>query len=46
MSSLRGGDGETEYGTENGEWRMENGTTLVMIADKSDLSKSGIVIFD
>ena len=46
MSSLRGGDGEIEFGTENGERRMENGTTLVMIADKSGLLKSGIVIFD
>jgi len=46
MSSLGGGDGETEYGMEYEEWRTENATTSVTIDDESDLLKSGIVISD
>jgi hypothetical protein len=46
MSSLRGGDDETKYEMENEGWRTENGMSFVTTGDRSDLLKSGIVIFD
>ncbi len=46
MSSLGGGDGETKDKMENGEWRTENERTLVMIADESDVLKSGVATLD